>query len=236
MAPPPLLLLTRPADAAARFAAEWRARVGAEAPVLIAPVTEIRALPPERDPGGYRVLIFTSANGVSAAGRPARGQAAWCVGRRTAEAAAAAGFRARAAGGDAEALIAAIRVSGDSGPFLHLRGREARVAVAARLRAAGMKCDEAVVYEQRPLPLSEAALACLAGPAPVLLPLFSANSASRLAAAIGAGGARAPLRLAAISHAAASAWDGPAPARLLVARRPDAPAMLETLQLLAESP
>ncbi len=210
--------------------------MGAAAPVLIAPVTEIRALPGAPGLGGHAGAIFTSENGVRTLGAEGRGRSAWCVGERTAAAAREAGFDAVAAGGDAEALVAAVVASGERGPFLHARGREARGGVAERLRAAGIGCDEAVVYDQVALPLSPEARDLLARDAPVLVPLFSPNSASRLAEALAGTVLHAPLLVAAMSPAVAEAWAGPAPLRLSVAQRPDGPAMLDVLQGLTGSP
>lgn len=238
---PPPLLLTRPAEASARFAALWRARMGPEAPVVVAPVTEIAILPAP-DPAPGTVLVFTSENAVRAVA-PVAGQdgrqdghraRAWCVGARTAEAALQAGFAARDGGGTADDLVAAILASGDPGPFLHARGRQARGDVAARLAGAGLSATEAVVYDQRPLPLSDEALALLAGNGPVLVPLFSAASAVRLAAAMAGHGVRARLRIAAMAPAVA--WTGPAPERLALAARPEAAAMLAALAELARDP
>ena len=121
----PVILLTRPAPAAARFAERLRRRLG-EVEIVIAPLLEMEwlgALPEER-----ATPIFTSQNGVEAylrAGGRAEG-ACWCVGEATARAARAAGFEPRTGGGDAQALAAGILASGARGPFLHVRGRHAR--------------------------------------------------------------------------------------------------------------
>ncbi|MDH3262470.1 MAG: uroporphyrinogen-III synthase [Paracoccaceae bacterium] len=210
--------------------------MGDDAPIVIAPVVEIRAVPGAPGLEGFAGAIFTSENGVRALGAEGQGRRAWCVGERTAAAAREAGFDAVAAEGDAGALVEAVIASGERGPFLHARGREARGEVAGRLRAAGIGCEEAVVYEQLAAPLASRAQALLAGDAPVLVPLFSPNSAARLAGAIAEAGVRAPLLVAAMSTAVGEAWSGPAPKRLAVARRPDAPAMLDALEGLAASP
>jgi uroporphyrinogen-III synthase len=210
--------------------------MGAAAPVLIAPVTEIRKAPGAPGLEAHAGAIFTSVNGVGALGVEGRGRRAWCGGERTAAAAREAGFDAVAAGGDAEALVAAVIASGERGPFLHARGREARGEVATRLRAAGIGCVEAVVYDQVALPLTAEAQALLAREAPVLVPLFSPMSAARLAAALADIPLRAPLLVAAMSPAVAAAWTGPAPLRLAVARRPDSTAMLDALKGLTASP
>jgi uroporphyrinogen-III synthase len=225
------LLLTRPAAASARFAALWRARMGADAPVTVAPVVAVRALPFAPPPPGTD-LILTSENALLAVG-PADppGRRAWCVGARTAAAARAAGFDPVSADGAADDLVALILARGARGPFLHARGAEARGEVAARLSAVGLPAAEAVVYAQQDVALTDAARALLLRPGAVLVPLFSPNSAVRLAAEL----ARLPappaasLRLAALSPAVAAAWTGPAPERLAIAARPEASAMLDAL-------
>lgn len=233
-APPPLLL-TRPAAAAARFADAWRQAAGNDARVVIAPVVKIAALAGPADPGGYAGVVFASENAVATLGDAPRRMVAWCVGDRTAEAAAAAGYDARSAAGDAEALVTLI-AGGGVGPLLFARGRESRGDLASRLVEAGIRCDEAVVYEQLDAPLTEEARALLAGTEPVLVPLFSANSARRLAQAMAAGPVTAPLLLAALGPGVAAAWDGPKAARVAVAARPDAAAMVDVLTALAASP
>jgi uroporphyrinogen-III synthase len=229
-------LLTRPAAASERFARQWRATAGAEARVVIAPVTEIVPLPGAPDRAGYAGIVFTSENAVAALGPAPRRMAAWCVGARTAEAAAAAGYDAEAAGGDADALVGLILGRNVRGPLLFARGAESRGDVANRLRAAGIACDEAVVYDQRAAPLSAEAVALLGGSAPVLLPLFSPASARRLSAALAGCGVRAPLGVAAMSPAVAEVWTGPAPARSAVAERPDAAGMIAALLSLCRAP
>lgn len=236
LAPVPPLLLTRPRAASARFAEQWKAAAGAGAAVLIAPVTEIVPLPGAPDPAGYSGVVFASENAVAALGAAPRPIPAWCVGTRTAAAAEAAGYAARAAGGDADALVNMILASGAPGPLLFARGRESRGDIAARLRDAGVPCDEAVVYDQRAAALAPEAGTLLGGTAPVLVPLFSASSARRLAAALSGLPVRAPLLVAALSPAVAEAWNGPAPARLAVADAPDAGAMIRALLSLRAAP
>jgi uroporphyrinogen-III synthase len=117
---------------------------------------------------------------------------------------------------------------------LHLRGREARGAVTERLTAAGVACEAAVVYEQLDLPLPDTARHLLTRSAPVLLPLFSPNSAARLAVATAGIAVAAPLLVAAMSPAVAAGWSGSRPARIAVADRPEAQAMLDALETLLE--
>ncbi|SIS82939.1 uroporphyrinogen-III synthase [Phaeovulum vinaykumarii] len=218
----PILLLTRPAPAARRFARD----LGAEAAgfeVIVSPLQEIVALPAEIPPAPEVILTSEAAVGPFVARSPAAGRRAWCVGGRTARAAEAAGFAVTVGPGDGAGLAQAILDSGADGPFVHARGRHVAADVAQMLRAAGRVADEAVVYDQVALPLADDACAALAGAVPVLVPLFSPRSAALFVTA--AAGAVAPVHLVAISAAVARAA---APLGLPVERAaaPDGAAML----------
>lgn len=221
--PAPVVLLIRPQQAAERFAARI-APMSLRA--LIAPM--LRIVPVPHDAAALQAakgLVFTSENGVRFAG-PGRGRPAWCVGPRTAEAAAAAGYDAITGPGDAARLIPLIS---DLGPgWLHAHGRH----LAATLPVPGV-----VVYDQQALPLPAPAQALLRGRAPVILPLFSPRSArlaAQAVAPISAKGPLPPLRLIAISEAARVAWDAhwPGPALpAVVTDTPDAEGVLRALAL-----
>lgn len=219
----PILILTRPADAARRFLAELGdAAVGLT--VIESPVLGIRHLDAPIPQGHWAALILTSENGAAAAARMglAPGLRAWCVGERTAAAARDAGFVPTSAGRDAAALVAAILAAGDHGPFLHVRGEHAAVDIAARLAAHGIVCGQVIGYAQEERPLTEAALAALGGKRPVVLPVFSPRSATLISRqAVLA----APLCIIAISSAAAAPFQGLADAEVTVADRPDGSAM-----------
>ena len=214
---PPLLLLTRPASDARRFAASIRAPCAWRA--VISPLLEIVPLGGAEDPGG--VPLFTSAAAVPFAGA-GRGRLAWCVGPRTAGAARRAGWDAREGGGDGAALLGAIRAAGGQGPFVHLRGAHARVPLAEGLRAAGFEAAERVVYDQRATPLTPEARAALSGAARVVAPLFSPRTAELFSD--GAGEVAAALTVIALSEAVAAGAARFAPR---VAARPDGAAMAE---------
>jgi uroporphyrinogen-III synthase len=221
-----VLLLTRPEPAARRFAAEAEQAVGPFAQVVIAPLQRIVPLGPlpALPPGA--ALAFTSENGVAmavaaglggqAAGGPRR---AYCVGARTAAAARAAGFEARAAEGCADALLAAILADPPPGPIVHLAGRHQRGDLAERLRAAGLPATRIAAYDQQAAEVSDEARAALAGARPVVAPLFSPRSAALLAERMPAA-PRAPLLLVFLSPAVAEAWTGPPPLAARVAARP----------------
>ena len=194
--------------------------------MIIAPVTEIRPVPFERVEA---TPVFTSVNAISRVPQVGKHVTAWCVGARSAEAASSQGYRARHADGSADDLVAAILGAGDPGPFVHYRGEETRGDVAARLRDAGLYCNEVVVYAQGELPLTAEALDLLARPGPVLVPLFSPRSAERLAEAIAGHAIEAELSLVAMSDAVAAAWRGPGLSEMRISDNPTAVAMLDAL-------
>lgn len=210
------VLLTRPAEGNARFAALL------DGPVLSAPLAEPRFLAPPLPRA--EAVIFTSATAVQALGGAVPAPRAWCVGDRTAAVARAAGFAARSAAGDAEALIKAILAAKETGPLLHPRGRASRGDVAGRLSAAGIPTTEAVVYEMEDRPLSAAARSLLLGA--VIVPLFSPASARRFLRA--APDAR-PV-FACLSPAVSR--ELPAGAVRHIAARPDATSMAELVRVL----
>ncbi len=187
---------------------------------LMAPVFLPAVLPDAR----YAALIFSSETGVDAyaARRERIAAMAFCVGDRTAEAAQKLGLRVMSAGGDADAMIALILRHPPDGPLLHLRGKDSRAEVAARLSAEGMQTTEVIVYEQRPNALRPAAQKLLGGTQPVIVPLFSPRSALLFCATA----PRAPLRIAAMSIAVAQAIDPRLNAQVVVAARPAGDAML----------
>lgn len=229
---PPLLLLTRPTEASASFAADWTHRMGSKARVLIAPIFAITAVSHQAPHG---TAIFTSAHApplVKQKGRPAH---AWCVGARTAEAASKAGYHPKTAHGSAQDLIEKIVLSDDPGPFVHFRGRETRQNITQSLRQTGRTCDEVIVYSQDSLPLSTQARIALENPGTLLLPLFSPRSAERLSTALNPLTIRAHLKFATLSPAVLAAWSGPNPQEFSIAKRPDRTAMLEALETLAST-
>lgn len=226
----PAVLLTRPAEAGARFAADLAGRFAGlrivDSP-LMAPVFLSPDLP-EIEVEGH---VFSSVSGVEAARRMGLvSMVAYCVGARTSEAARLAGYPARAMGHNAEALVEAILALMPPGPLLHLHGVETRGDIAARLTAGGIETREATVYDMQGQPLTDEARDLLAGPAPVVVPLFSPRSARLFAEA--AAGVAAPLWLAALSPVVAEAARAIPAAERVTAATPDAAAMLEAVASL----
>lgn len=204
------ILLTRPIAQARETAAKLHA-CGHE--VDIAPMLDIH--PIEGEPlslDGVAALLFTSANGVrcGAVRIADRTRPVFCVGRKTAEAARAAGFRSVAdAGGDGRDLAAMLieRLDPESGTLLHLCGRERKAELGDALRQAGFALRDIPVYEAR-----------LAGSLPAglgerietgdigLVLVYSARAARRLAQLLDEGrgpARRIAARLGALSDSAA---------------------------------
>lgn len=192
----PVLVLTRPEKQSREIAAA----LGPEVDAIISPVMRIVAKMDLPDLGRYAGVILTSANGV-VSGLDLTKMRAYCVGRRTASAAAEAGADLRLTARDADDLVS--RIEGP-GPFLHLRGEHARGHIAQRLNFAGLETHEAVVYAQEGLPLTREALDALAGDGPVVLPLYSPRSARLIGTQIGMLGPQ--VRPIAMSAAVAQGW------------------------------
>lgn len=228
----PTLLLTRPEGRNAAFAdlvrASWSKPLAVVCSPLLA-ISFVAAQPPEADD-----LIFTSVNGVAAAVRLglAKGQPAWCVGGRTARAAADAGFAERAGSGDAAGLVSEIIAARPGGRLAHIRGIHTRGDVAARLNKAGLICEDVIAYEQLVQNLSRDATTALSGVSPVVVPLFSPRTAIIL---LNHGPFKAPVHVVAMSHPVADAIASLSVARLVVAARPDAEAMASGVAALLDA-
>ena len=232
----PAILLTRPAPAAQRFARSLRHALGPGLRICIAPLIAphpIHAPAPRllRTPT-QPLIVFTAEEGVAGFVRnwPVAGLRALCVGPRTTAVARAAGFDARGVpGGTAQALLEAL-LTADPQPVVVIRGREAAHDLATALIAAGRAAEAAIVYAQEAQPLDPRAQALLHGTAPLVVPVFSARSASLLTQA--ASGASAPLWLAAIGPAAVTATAPLAPAKVQIAPTPDAAGMRAAVAVL----
>lgn len=220
----PILLMTRPAPESGSFVADLEALGAGPFRPIVAPligITSVGAIP---ELSGYGAVVLSSRHAVRTlqdAGARCSGPA-YVVGDATAEAARSAGFDVMSAGRDAEALVAMIRRDAPQGPLVHLRGTHSRGDIAGQLSAGGIPTDEAVIYDQPALPLSQEAQEALQGPVPVIAPLFSPRTARLLAGHT----VRAPLSVAAMSESVAKAVASLHIMELKIAQRPDAPAML----------
>ena len=145
------LLVTRPEPDGERTAQALRARGHA---VVLAPLLRTETIAFVLPDRAFSAVVLTSANAARAvADHPGRAQltalTAFTVGRRTAEAARALGFRdVRSAAGDKRDLVDLLRAdlqriqAGARAPLLYLAGEDR----AGDLAAAGLPVHTAVVY------------------------------------------------------------------------------------------
>lgn len=225
----PAILLTRPQDESAALA-ETLAPLGWRP--LVWPLIAIEATGAAPDLRGAQAVLFSSANAARRT-NPAP-IPAFCVGAATARAAREAGFAdVRAAEGDAKALLAlALGALGPGGgPVAFARGETVAADIAGALRAAGFTVRESVVYAARPATAAPPPVAdALAGGAVAAATFYSPRTAqvfARFAAPWRAGlGACAGV---AISAAAAAPLADLGFRRIVVADRPDGPAMLRAI-------
>ena len=173
------VLITRPEPQASRFASDLRARYGDRIVPIVSPLLSLAILHPTLPTGPFGAVVLTSETGArAAAGYHDLPKRAYCVGDRTAQVARALGFDAESAAGDVDQLFHLLRDQSDDAPFLHLRAREARGDLVARLSAAGVPAQDAVVYAQEVTDLTAEAVTVLSGPGPaVIVPLFSPRTA-----------------------------------------------------------
>ena len=231
MAPRPTLLLTRPERQSRRFATEFLRAFPSLAEVVISPLTELVFRDTVPDLAGVTGLVFTSETGVAAWCRvnPRRDLPVWAVGPHTARVLTDAGFPAPRIGpGDARGLATAIRSERPAGRLLVVRGNETAFPLAQDLASAGIDTVEAILYDQRPLALNEAALAVLRGDGPVVLPVFSPRGGRILSGELNRiAPGRPGLTAVAISRAAAEALSPAFSGRVIVATSPDAEGMTD---------
>lgn len=231
---PRRLLLTRPRPQGEAFAAALAAALPGRFLPVLAPMLAIAPWAGRIDLGGAQALLFTSSNGVAAfAGLSAeRSLPAWCVGDATARAARAAGFAARSAGGDVEALaaLAAAAARPGAGALIHVRGRHAAGDLVGRLVAAGLPARGLEVYDQVAVaPPPEAAVLLAAGAVEVAA-AFSPRSAAAFAAAARAEGwPLGGMTLVSLSAAADAAHEAPEPGRRVIAAEPTREGMIAAL-------
>ena len=206
---------------------------------VLAPLLEIRFLDGEEIAlDGVQAILATSANGVRALARRSarRNVALFAVGRQSADAARAAGFRdVRSADGDGAALAQAVAqwARRDGGTLLHVAGRETKGALSATLAKEGFDVRSATLYEALAAEALPAAAAdALRGQSLDAALFFSPRSARIFRDLVRRAGLAQCCRTvtaAAISEAAAKALDGLDFASVRAAGRPDQEALLTLL-------
>lgn len=232
------VLVTRPQPDADALAETLRAQ-GAAPRVEPMLILERRARLSAGGLDGAQAVLLSSANAARAVAEDGLGRIqtpAYCVGDRTAAAAAAAGFTSvRSASGDASDLLALARaeLSARAGGVHVLRGAEAACDLAAMLRADGFETRETVLYaaEPRTAPLP----AGLSAQTDAVL-LMSPRTAMGFAAlGIESEWVASAAAAVAISARAAAPVAPFFPDRLHVAERPTLKACLSRLAALAAS-
>lgn len=227
----PGLLITRPATTAAAFAQDVQAQMGSDVDIVISPILTISSIPLTLDVKQYPTLIFTSAHAVRAVASSTKQRDFICyaVGGATSDCAAREGFNVREGGGTGDAL--ARRIIGDrpSAPCLYLRGKHIAYDLAGTLSSAGIETQEMVVYDQQETDLNPEAIDFLASGRPVILPLFSARSATLFFDRYTATG---PLDVVAMSRKIAATIPPSSVRHLRVCARPTAEAMVSETAIL----
>jgi uroporphyrinogen-III synthase len=227
------IALTRPHADSERTASTLRA-CGHE--VLVAPLMHIAPVGADLS-GTWGAVVVTSANAPSVlAGNPARDTLIkfplFAVGRRSADAAKAAGFTdVTSAGGDVRDLVRLIaeRRADAKAPLLYLAG-EARVAdLAGELTARGLAVEMRIVYRAVTAPFPPELTAALKNGTLDAVLHFSARSADNYiagAAAAGLAEQALALRHYCLSGAIAAPLSAAGAAKIWVAPRPDEAALV----------
>jgi uroporphyrinogen-III synthase len=220
----PGLLVTRPDPAGEEFVHSLSAELRAGLQIVISPLLELETLIDDLDLGTAKGVIFTSKAAVRALRgiAPAIRPPAYCVGQATCDAATELGWSAQRVGQDAESLISGLLATRPDAPLLHIRGRHARGDIAMHLRQAGLPCEDVIAYDQKLLPLTEAARALLVSDREIIVPLFSPRTARQFADTCPQGGR---LHLIAMSKAVAHSVKHMNYSSLIVPPTPDATAM-----------
>ena len=230
------LLVTRPAEEAARTAARLSA-LGHVA--VLAPMLRYEPLPLPATTSRPAALALTSARAVEAIGGPdalpgTAGVPLFCVGETTAAAARAAGFadiRVGAGGATALARGIAAAISPDRGPILYAAARERTGDLEAELARLGYVVDIVEVYRmaaETALP-PEVAAAIGGGMLDGVL-AYSRRTTQALVACAETAGLGAALRRVPLFALSAAIAAGLGFERVSVAAAPDESALLAMLE------
>ncbi len=177
----PKLIITRPADAANIFASFFEKELGKEQ-IIISPVLEIKFFKKPKTLKQIHCLIFTSSNGVKAAGQATNSNIkALCVGDRTTNLASSLGYSAEKFGDNVEQLLNTL-CEGEkiAGEILHIHGKYTKGDLVNKLRDAGFLCSEWIGYDQVAQNLSLSALSAFEKGNETILPIFSERTARLL--------------------------------------------------------
>ncbi len=186
---------------------------------------KIQSLDAKPDILATDAVIFTSSNGVAHAPK-GRGQAAYCVGAATTEAARKAGWQAQMRGENAEQLILSLSTKPPAERLVHLSGVHTRGDICDRLSARGLQAVNIPVYDQIAQSLSPDAHKVLADRHLVIAPLFSPRTAAQFAAEV----PRAQqVHAIVLSNAVAQSLEQASYATVIVSSSPDVDAMVAAI-------
>ncbi len=231
------LLVTRPEPDGESTAAKLRAK-GHE--VFLAPLLQVKPIDADIGSGPWGAVVITSVNALRAAERHLSSLLmlpVFAVGRRTAEAARAAGFvEVMSADGDVGDLARVITARrGIGAPLLHLAGEDRAGDLAGELAGVGVNVQTVVVYHAvmaGAFP-SDVRDALVSGRIDSVLH-FSRRSAESYLTCARTGGilaaALAPLHHC-LSQAVAEPLAAAGATRIRVAERPNEAALLEVVEV-----
>ena len=227
------LLLTRPKEQGAGFAAAIAGQFGEKLRLIDSPLLAPRFFAPTFPSLPYSAIILTSKTGVEGYRRLGEVKSSlpklvFCVGQSTADAARSQGLQPSIEAINAADLITQITHLRPDGPLLHLRGQDSRGDVAGNLNSAGIDTKSAIVYVQDPQPFTQEAVAVLQQSAPVIVPLFSPRTARIFTSELKRCCGISPLLIVALSKEVASEATSLA-AQIKIAATPDADAVLDAL-------
>lgn len=225
------LILTRPIQRAHGFASDLSPEVAQYLRVHIAPLLAIRALSDAPDLSSYRGVIFSSASALDYVSTRS-GLPAFCVGKRTQDAARRAGFKADLSSETADKLVEALIALQPATPLLHLHGAHTRGDIANRLNSAGIETISNAIYTQDEVLLPHDILDLLHGGHPCIVPLFSPRTAALFATQVKT--VSGNVHVIALSHAVAEVIPCDWVVSLRIAKTPTADAMYaEIAQIIA---
>jgi uroporphyrinogen-III synthase len=230
------VVLTRPLADAERTAAALRGR-GHD--VLVAPLLRVEALAADIG-ASWAGVIITSANAAATiTAHPARDALLalplFAVGRRSADAARAAGFvNVTSAGGDVGDLVRLIvaRRADAAGPLLYLAGEDRAADLIGELTARGIAAEMSIVYRAASAPFPAELIAALKSGEIDAVLHFSTRSAGQYLDGANKAGLLAQAltpRHVCMSGQIAELLAAAGAKRVAVAARPDEAAMIELL-------
>jgi uroporphyrinogen-III synthase len=228
------LVVTRPEADGERTAASLRVK-GHD--VLLAPLMRVEALPADLA-GTWGAVVITSGNApVALASNPARDALLklplYAVGRRSADAARAAGFMdLTSAGGDVRDLVQLIaeRHADARAPLLYLAGEDRATDLIGELAAHGIAAEMRVVYRAVTAPYPPTLVAALNDGMVDGVLHFSKRSAENYVAGAHAAGLAAPalqVRHYCLSDQVATALAEAGAAHISIAAHPSEAGLIE---------